>query len=124
MAKVASIETTLATDTSTGVEGGKDVGFDLTLDDGTVLSGEVTLLPHEDGRPGYASWGAPDNWLDGATLAKLRKTDLLDSEFRNILEAIEGACAERAEDDAEAEANHDALDSINLGTKSTTEVAS
>lgn len=91
MANVASIETTVATDTSTGVDGGKDVGFDLTMDDGTVLSGEVTLLPHEDGSPGYGAWGAPDNWLDGATLSRLRK--LPDYEFTAILNAIESACS-------------------------------
>lgn len=91
MANIKSIETTIATDTSTGVERGKDVGFDLTLDDGRVLSGEVTLLPHEDGRPGYGAWGEPAHWLEGRTLSVLLK--LPDDEFTEALNTIECACA-------------------------------
>lgn len=91
MANIKSIETGIASKTSTGVEGGIDVCFDATLDDGAVLSGEVTLLPHEDGSPGYGAWGAPDNWLDGHTLQALR--ELNGSEFTDALNMIEGETA-------------------------------
>lgn len=90
MAIIKSIETGIATKTSTGVEGGVDVCFDATLDDDTVLSGEVTLLPAEDGS-GFASGGAPDNWLDGLTLAALKKLD--HDDFRAALEMIAGETA-------------------------------
>lgn len=74
----------------TGVEGGLDVDFTLTLSDGTEIDGEATLLPHEDGRPGYGAWGAPDNWVDGRTLAAIRDRD----DLREILAVIEASCAD------------------------------
>jgi hypothetical protein len=79
--------------TTTGVERGVDVDFTLELD-GKTIEGEVTLLPREDGSPGYASWGQPDHWLDGRTLARLRALDLSHDDYRSILTEIETACAE------------------------------
>lgn len=63
-----------ASETSTGVDRGIDVDFTLTLD-GVEIEGEVTLLPHEDGSPGYGAWGSVENWLDGRTVAKIRHLD-------------------------------------------------
>jgi len=74
-----------ASPTTTGVEGGIDVDFTLTLN-GVEHEGEVTLLPHEDGRPGYSSWGAPDNWVDSRTLRAIR--DLDRDVYSDILDAI------------------------------------
>jgi hypothetical protein len=73
--------------TSTGVERGVDVDFELILPDGRKLSGEVTLLPSEDGRPVYRPWGAPDNWIDGRTLDVIR--DLNTREWDEVVDAIE-----------------------------------
>lgn len=78
--------------TTTGVDKGLDVNFTLTLD-GVDYEGEATLLPCADGRPGYESWGSVDHWLDGATLAALRKLDLDDSDFRAVLDRISSECA-------------------------------
>ena len=87
------ITTTTATKTSTGVENGVDVGFDLEID-GETISGEVTLLPHADGRPGFGSWGAIDHWLDGRTVQRLNK---LDDETRSeAIETILAACDDAA----------------------------
>jgi hypothetical protein len=80
----------VACETSTGVERGIDVYFTLTLG-GEAIKGECTLLPHEDGRPGYGAWGQPDHWIDGRTLARLRA--LPDATYRDVLTAIEDACA-------------------------------
>jgi len=67
-----------------------DLDVVVTLADGRSLTGEVTLLPREDGSPGYAIWGAPDNWLDGRTWAVVR--DL--PNYREVLDAIESAAVE------------------------------
>ncbi len=87
------VEAGIATATDTGVEGGVDVCFTLTLD-GVEHDGEVTLLPHADGRPGYGIWGVLDHWLDGRTVALLRDRDREDD--GDILDAIEAACAPEA----------------------------
>lgn len=108
MTNLVSIETGAATKTSTGVDGGIDVCFDATLDDGTVLSGEVTLLPREDGSPEYGAWGAPNNWLDGRTLAALRGLDGQD--FTDALNMIEQSTGCTAEDYAESEANKEGVE--------------
>jgi hypothetical protein len=42
---------------TTGVEGGVDVDVTVTFPDGSECDGEVTLLPAEDGRHVYESWG-------------------------------------------------------------------
>lgn len=106
-----TITTRIATKTSTGVDNGVDVGFDLELE-GETISGEVTLLPHEDGRPGFGPWGAIDNWLDGRTVQRLNKLD--DDTRSDAIEAILEACEAAAEDYTETEANHAALDDIKL----------
>jgi hypothetical protein len=83
-----------ATKTTTGVERGVDVDFTLTLN-GEDIDGEVTLRPHEDGRPGYGSWGDAANWVDGAVLARIRGLD--HHEYRQILLAIEDATSRVAD---------------------------
>lgn len=85
------VEAGIATATDTGVEGAIDVCFMLTLD-GVEHYGEVTLCRHEDGRPGYGSWGGRDHWLDGSTVALLRDCE----DDGDILDAIEAACAPEA----------------------------
>lgn len=87
------ITTSTATKTSTGVNNGVDVSFDLELE-GDTISGEVTLLPHEDGRPGYGAWGQIDHWLDGATVQKLNKLD--DETRSDVIETILAACDDEA----------------------------
>lgn len=78
--------------TTTGVEGALDVPFTLSLG-GRELTGGATLLPREDGGPGYRAWGGgPDHWLDGRTVAALR--ELHTADYRLALEQIEEACAE------------------------------
>lgn len=84
----------VASKTTTDVERGIDVDFSLTLD-GEEMDGEVTLLPHEDGRRGFGRWGSVDNWLDGATVRRIR--DLDRDTWSDVLSAIETACAEAAD---------------------------
>lgn len=78
------VEAGTASETSTGVDRGIDVDFTLYYQteemrdqgiDQTMIEGEVTLLPNADGSPGYSAWGSVDNWLDGRTVAHLRKLD-------------------------------------------------
>ena len=109
-----NIETGRATKTNTGVKGGIDVTFALTIpewcplcEDGEhgpghscegrtvkreTMSGECTLLPHEDGRPGYGMWGELDMWLDGSTVEALRGRD----DRREIANEIAAACGQVA----------------------------
>jgi len=84
-----TITTSIATKTTTGVKNGVDVSFDLEIE-GETISGEVTLLPHEDGRPGFGSWGDIDHWLDGRTVQRLHKLD--DDTRRDAIETILDAC--------------------------------
>jgi hypothetical protein len=87
-----TVEAGSARPTSTGVERGMDVRFDATIGD-VELSGEVTLLPHEDGRRGFGRWGTVDNWLDGRTVATLRA--MPDDVWSDALDAIATACGAR-----------------------------
>jgi hypothetical protein len=61
--------------TDTGAEGkhgaGVDVDVRVTLPDGQVVEGEVTLLPAEDGTAWYEAWGSADNWVSGDLLTAL-----------------------------------------------------
>ena len=79
-----------ASKTTTGVERGIDVDFVLTID-GEEVDGEVTLLPHEDGRPGYGAWGDADHWVESNVLGLIRALDHYD--YRQVLSEIEAACA-------------------------------
>jgi hypothetical protein len=88
--KNLEVEVGNARETSTGVERGTDVDFTLTLD-GVEIEGEVTLLPHEDGSPGYGAWGQVDNWLDGRTVATVRK--LSRDDYTDVCSAIIEATA-------------------------------
>jgi hypothetical protein len=82
--------------TDTGASGRQGPGVDLdikvTLPDGRVLDGEVTLLPAEDGRPKYAVWGVPENWLDSRTWRVVRELP----NYREVLDAIEVAAVDAA----------------------------
>ncbi len=83
-----------ASKTATGVERGLDVGVTVTLPGGRVVEGEVTLLPAEDGRPVYESWGEPSMWVSGKLLAEVSRAYDGD-EFRAALRAIASAAARR-----------------------------
>ncbi len=83
-----------ATETTTGVERGLDVPVTVTLPDGREVEGEVTLLPAEDGRPTYESWGEPDHWVDGRLLRELRKAFPDYSDLRKILARLAAIAGE------------------------------
>lgn len=98
------VSASIATETTTGVERGLDVSVTVTID-GRDIEGEVTLVPREDGSPGYASWGSsPDFWVSGGLLRELEA--LPGEDFRAALAEIESAaakeCAEFSADDAAA----------------------
>lgn len=82
-----TIETGDASMTTTGVEGGIDVGFTLVVD-GVRHEGSCTLLPADDGRRAYESWGDMDHWLDGRTCAVVRDI----GERREALDLISVEC--------------------------------
>jgi hypothetical protein len=81
-------------------ERGVDVDFRLSIG-GEEHAGSVTLLPHEDGRPGYGSWGSLDHWLDSATCRLLR--DLDQDDYEVAIDTIRGECAEAASCASDAE---------------------
>lgn len=81
-----------ATETTTGVERGMDVTFAARLPSGATVEGEVTLLPAEDGRPVYESWGALDNWMDSRSIKQLR-AELSGDDLSNAISAIEAAAS-------------------------------
>lgn len=86
------VEAGEVTETTTGVERGLDVGVTVTLPDGREIDGEVTLLPREDGSPGYAAWGSRDHWVSGDLLRALDEA-LSDDEVRDVLDEIESAAS-------------------------------
>jgi hypothetical protein len=79
------------TDTGASYKGvpGTDVDVSVTMPDGSVVTGEVTLLPRENGQPGLTSWGDPGNWISSGLLAALKRLDGAD--FSDALDAIEAA---------------------------------
>ena len=87
------VECSNARATDTGVEGGVDVDVAATSA-GRVLVGVVTLLPAEDGRPRYVSWGHPENWVSSPLLSEI--ASLPHAEYREVLGEIEAAAAEAA----------------------------
>lgn len=89
MANEIHVAASVATPTTTGVEGALDVDVTVTID-GVEYDGEVTLVRDEnDGR--WSSWGAPDNWVSGRLLTQLRKLE--HHVFRDALTAIEEAAS-------------------------------
>jgi hypothetical protein len=84
------VAASIATPTTTGVEGAMDVDVTVTID-GKEHDGEVTLVRSEqDGR--WVSWGQPDHWVSSKLLASLQA--LPHHEFRSALNAIEEAASE------------------------------
>lgn len=80
--------------TATGVERGVDVDVVVSYR-GKEFVGEVTLLPHEDGRPGYGRWGSTDHWVSNGLLADLQG-HCDEDELARSLDVIEAAAAEAA----------------------------
>ena len=75
--------------TSTDVPRGIDVAFTLQRAEYEPrIVGSCTLLPAEDGRPVYETWGDVDMWLDGRTVDFLRDHE----DRREILDAISSEC--------------------------------
>lgn len=65
-----------------------DVDVDIMVDGEIVASGEVTLLPAEDGRAVLEPWGDRDNWCSANLLRYVDTLD--DGEGRDILDRIAG----------------------------------
>jgi hypothetical protein len=79
--------------TDTGTRRGVDIDVSVTLPDGRVIDGEVTLCPAEDGRPVYESWGpSADFWVSGKLLQELFSVEA----YRDTLDAIESAASDVA----------------------------
>jgi hypothetical protein len=90
-----SVATSVATETTTGVEGGKDVDVTVTVD-GVDYDGEVTLVPDASG-DGWRAYGdTADTWVSGDLLDKLTAACGID--LRSVLSAIESAAAEACAD--------------------------
>ena len=85
-------------ETDTGVKGAIDVDVEITLDDGTILDGEVTLVRAADGRPSWEPYGdTADHWVSGALLAAL-SAHVGDAEsLRRALSEIAGSAAEASD---------------------------
>jgi len=80
-----------ATETTTGVDGGLDVPFTITIG-GLEHDGEVTLVKDHEGE--WWSWGSLDHWLDGRTVGFLR--DLHGDEREDAICEIRSATSESA----------------------------
>jgi hypothetical protein len=96
-----TVTVSVASPTTTGVEGALDVDVTVTLADGTEVEGEVTLARREhDGA--WAAYGdAPDYWISGALLAQLHR--LGRRAFRDACQEIESSAAAACDEyDAEA----------------------
>lgn len=87
------VTASVATETTTGVEGALDV--DVTVEvDGVEYDGEVTLVRHEQ-TGDWGAWGRPDNWVSGDLLRALGELSVDD--FSLALTAIETAARESCE---------------------------
>lgn len=86
-----AIETSAATETTTGVDHGMDVTVVLTVS-GRHTRGDVTLLPAADGRPVYERWGDDVScWMGRDLIQALRG---LDAGVRSdAIDAIEAAAS-------------------------------
>jgi len=73
---------------------GTDVDVTVTLPSGETVTGEVTLLPRADGRPGLTAWGSPDNWVSGRLLSAIYAA--CGDGYRTALDEIEAAAATAA----------------------------
>jgi hypothetical protein len=96
-----TVAVSVASPTTTDVEGALDVDVTVTLSDGTEIEGEVTLARREhDGA--WAAYGdAPDYWISGALLARLHC--LGRRAFRGACQEIESSAAAACDEyDAEA----------------------
>jgi hypothetical protein len=109
-----NVRTSIATETTTGVEGGLDVNVTVEIN-GLDCDGEVTLV-QDSVNGGWCAYGpAPEYWVSGALLSWLQGLDE-GYELTEILSKIERA-AERsceqyeidAENDEDAEINKESL---------------
>jgi hypothetical protein len=96
--RACDITASMASATTTGVEGGIDVHFTITLD-GFSQDGKATLLPGKDGS--YGDWGKMNQWLDART-ARLFE-DLDPGEWGDFFCAVLNATAPMAKRFAEGE---------------------
>jgi hypothetical protein len=78
----------------TGVDGSVDVDVAVTLEDGTALMGELTLVRDHTGT--WSAWGGPDNWVSGALLRDLGEGDVLRERLSEI-EYVASLAAAQAE---------------------------
>jgi len=70
--------------------GALDCGVEIELAD-TVLSGELTLLPREDGS-GYDSWGEPGHWVESGLLVQLQDRDDCEALLASMASEAGAAC--------------------------------
>ena len=83
--------------TNTGTDRGIDVSIRVEGPGALDAMGVVTLLPAEDGRPVYTSWGEPEMWVSGAMLGTLRVVaEGAAAGLRDMLDEIEAAAAVEA----------------------------
>jgi hypothetical protein len=81
--------------TSTGVPRGWDVAVLVRMGaGGEIVAGEVTLVPREDGGPGYVAYGpGPDYWVSGELLRLLGVHLGHGDALRCMLDRIESVAA-------------------------------
>jgi hypothetical protein len=89
--KILSIEAGPVSETQFDVHNGVDVGMALTMEDGSIVEGRVTLVPSRDSC-GWETFGVgPECWCDKRLLSAAHKTE----DFHNTIHKIANeACAE------------------------------
>lgn len=94
---IINVTASNARETSTGASykgvAGTDVDVRVRLPHGDTISGEVTLLPREDGLPGLSAWGGPDNWVSGKLLQALYASYPDADDLTEALSVIEAEAA-------------------------------
>lgn len=79
-----------------------DVCVTLTLPTGMEVSGDCTLWPHLDGRPGYGTCGTPlEGWMGGAlydAVYAISSKRARDAAIEAVLDVAKSACAVREVD--------------------------
>lgn len=81
--------------TTTGAASSRGPGVDLDVAvsfDGRVVLGAATLLPNEDGRPGYDTWGHVEHWLSGGLVVELVKAFGAGDHLGKVLKEVALAC--------------------------------
>lgn len=86
--KIHGVQTSMCADFAV------DVALGVTLNDGRIIEGEVTLVPGDYDDTKWVSWGSLDHWMSDSLISVCQDED--EDDIRSVADQIEVAAAKAA----------------------------